>query len=408
MKKVLFAVLVMVLAWGGVSSAFAGTFSFELVPAEPLYKESISDPYAFLSSIHLMLIPKAEDNEFKINALVQDTTTSEIFYDDFYYRNPRKASENLYINMKLAGSASLFRVRFNGMNWVPSIDLDLNLSGYLNTVFWLYGANDTLDFDGSFMVAGNLRVADMVTLRFGIHHFSGHYGDETLEDFYAYNKVDFNNNATINNYTGSKNAVGHSYRLLSPTEYVRDNSWLIGLQAQLPYGFRVYGECEIPQKDAWIRPFIHVPADYINPATGKVEDESSIHRSGNGEGAGQQPGLIDDEETQKRGSGYMALRVHGGIEYAFGLSWANIIVSADVQAHQDGQNRNGDGRHDILSYSSDNMWEFEYTVGAALELKQKIGNSNVRLEAFYHVGRVPATQWFYKTGSFIYVGLGLN
>lgn len=409
MKKVLFAVLVVVLAWGGVSAAFAGDmFSFELVPTEPLYKESISDPYAFLSAIHLMLIPKAEDNEFKINALVQDSATSEVFYDDFYYRNPRKASENLYINMKLAGSASLFRVRFNGANWVPSMDLDLNLSGYLNTLFWLYGANDTLDFDGSFMVAGNLRIADMVTLRLGIHHFSGHYGDETLEDFYAYNKVDFNNNATINNYTGSKNVDGHSYRLLSPTEYVRDNSWLIGLQAQLPYGFRVYGECEIPQKDAWIRPFIHVPADCINPATGKVEDESSIHRSGNGEGAGQQPGLIDDEEAQKRGSGYMALRVHGGIEYTLGLSWANIIVSADVQAHQDGQNRNADGRHDILSYNPDSMWEFEYTVGAALELKQKIGNSNVRLEAFYHVGRAPATQWFYKTGSFIYIGLGLN
>ena len=355
-----------------------------------------------------MLVPKAEDNEFKIKALVQDNDTKKVFYDDFYYREPRKANENLYINMKLAGSASLFRVRFNGENWVPSIDLDLNLSGYLNTLFWLYGANDTLDFDGSFMVAGSLRVADFITLRFGIHHFSGHYGDETLEDFYAYNKVDFNNDSRINNYTGSKGVDGGSYRMLSPVEYVRDNSWLIGLQAELPYGFRVYGEMEIPQKDAWIRPFIHVPADYTNPATGKKEDESSIHRSGWGEGAAQESGLIDKEEAQKRGTGYMALRVHGGVEYTLGLSWANIIVSADAQAHQDGQNRDATGNHEILSYSNDNMWEFEYTIGAALELKQSIGNKNVRLEAFYHVGRAPATQWFYKTGSFIYVGFGLN
>ena len=407
-RKVLLVVIAVILAWGGVGSAFAGDFSFELVPNEHLYKESIADPYSFLTSIHLMLVPKAEDNEFKIRALVQDSDSKKIFYDDFYYRAPRKAKENLYINMKLAGSASLFRVRFNGVSWVPSMDLDLNLSGYLNTLFWLYGANDTLDFDGSFMVAGNLRIADAVTIRFGIHHFSGHYGDETLQDFYSYNKVDFNSDSKINNYTGSKGVDSGSYRLLSPVEYVRDNSWLIGLQAKLPYGFRVYGEMEIPQKDAWIRPFVHVPADYTNPATGKAEDESSIHRSGWGEGADQEPGLIDKEEAQKRGTGYMALRVHGGVEYTLGLPWANVIVSADVQAHQDGQNRDAAGNHEILSYGKDNPWEFEYTVGAALELKQSLGGKNVRLEAFYHIGRAPATQWFYKTGSFIYVGFGLN
>lgn len=218
MKKAIVLVFVVLLA---ISSIFAGEgslFSFEVMPEEPLYKESISDPYAFLSSVHLMLIPKAEDNEFKINALVQDVATSEVFYDDFYYRGPRTASQNLYINMKLSGSASLFRVRFNGVNWVPSVDLDLNLAGYLNTVFWLYGANDTLDFDGSFMVAGSLRIADIVTIRAGIHHFSGHYGDETLSDFYSYNKIDFNKNGLIGNYTGSKAVEGHSYRFLSATE----------------------------------------------------------------------------------------------------------------------------------------------------------------------------------------------
>lgn len=409
MKKV----LVFALALVAISFVFAGEgslFSFELVPEQPLYKESIADPYSFLSYVHLMLVPKAEDNEFKIKALVQDVDTSKVFYDDFYYRDARKGNQNLYINMKLSGSASLFRVHFNGYNWVPTMDLDLNLAGYLNTVFWLYGANDTLDFDGSFMVSGSLRVAEMVTVRVGIHHFSGHYGDETLSDFYSYNQIDFNQDGLIGKYTGSKAQAGHSYRFLSATEYVRDNSWIIGIQGDLPYGFRVYGECEIPQKTAWIRPFIHVPADYTNPATKNKADESSIHRSSgeNGEKAGREEGLVDQVEAQKRGSSYRALRIHGGVEYTLDLSWANLIVSADVQAHQDGQNRNSAGEHDILAYSSDNAWEFEYTVGAALELKQKLGNKNVRLEAFYHLGRTPATQWFYKTGSFIYVGFGLN
>lgn len=390
-----------------ISFVFAGDlFTFNLISGTPLYKESISDPYAFLTGIHLMLIPKAEDNEFKIKALVKDNTTGELFYDDFYYREPRDAKDNLYINMKLAGSTSLFRVRFNGVDKVPSMDFDLNLAGYLNTIFWLSGANDTLDFDGSFLVSGSFRVADIITLRFGMHHFSGHYGDETLGDFYNYNKIDFTNNSLIGNYTGSKSVEGHTYSFQSAVEYVRDNSWIIGLQAELPLGFRVYGECEIPQKTAWIRPFIHVPANYINPGTKDPNDPSSIHRSGGGEGASDS--LLDEEEAQKTNSNYMALRIHGGLEYTLGLSWANIKVSADIQAHQDGQNRNSNGQHDILSYSKDNMWEFEYTVGLALELKEKLGSKDVRVEAFYHVGRAPATQLFYKTGSFIYVGFGLN
>lgn len=405
-KKFIVAALIALMS---ISVVFAGDlFSFDVVANTPLYKESLSDPYAFRSVLHLMMIPKAEDNEFRVKLLVQDTTTNELLYDDFFYRGPRSASDNLYINMKLAGNASLFRTRFNGYKFLPSLDLDLNLLGYINTVFWLSGANDTLDFDGSYQVSASVRVADMLTFRLGMHHFSGHYGDETLEDMYSYNKIDFNNDGLIGNYTGSKAQAGHNYRFVSATEYVRDNSWILGVQAELPYGFRVYGQADIPQKDAWIRPFIHVPADYTNPASGDPNDESSIHRSGWGEGADQQPGLIDAEEAQKRGSNYMALRIHGGIEYTLSFSWANIMLSADVQAHQDGQNRDANGNHEILAYNPENMWEFEYTVGGALDLKEKIGNRNVKVEAFYHVGRTPATQWFYKTGSFIYVGLGLN
>ncbi len=406
MKKTLSTVILATMVLAALSAE--DLFSFEFVADRPLFKESISDPYAFTASIHVMGVPKAEDNDFRVNCLVKDTGTGKLMYDNLVFRGQRKADDNLYINMKLPVSSSLFRTRFHGTGRLPSIDLDLNLLGYLNTVFCLYGANDTLGFDGSFQVSSTLRIADSFSLRFGIHHFSGHYGDEILQDLYSYNKVDFNDNGMIGNYTGDKGESGHQYRLLSQTEYVRDNSWIIGAQAELPWGVRVYGQCEIPQKDAWIRPFIHVPADYINPATGDPNDESSIHRSGRSEGATEEVGLIDRVEAQKRDTGYMALRVHGGIEYTFDLPFATLILSADVQAHQDGQNRNSAGLHEIEAYKSTNPWEFEYTIGGAFALKHKDGSRNVRIEAFYHEGRTPSTQWFYKTGSFISVGLGLN
>ncbi len=394
MKRLFFCIFIAVAVIATLSAG--DLFSFELAPDQPLFKESISDPYAFTTGIHIVMLTKAEDNNFKVSCLVQDVDSGKIMYDYLAIRDPLKPKDNLYINMKLSGSTSLLRTRFNGTDSLPSVDLDFNVLGYLNTLFCLYGASDTLDFDGSYQISTTMRIADMVSIRFGLHHFSGHYGDETLQKMYNYNKVDFNNTGIIHNYTGAKGESGREYRLLSETEYVRDNSWIIGAQVELPFGLRVYGQCEIPQKDAWLRPFIH------------GYDASSIHRCGGSEGADKEDGLIERVAEQKRGTAYKALRVHGGLEYTIDISFANLILSADIQAHQDGQNRNSSGLHEIDAYSPSNPWEFEYTFGGALELKSKIGGRNTRIEALYHIGRAPATQWFYKTGSFIYIGFGLN
>jgi hypothetical protein len=47
-----------------------------------------------------------------------------------------------------------------------------------------FGKNYSLDYDGTFLVGGTLRFADLVTFRAGLHHFSGHYGDEILDQYY--------------------------------------------------------------------------------------------------------------------------------------------------------------------------------------------------------------------------------
>ncbi len=52
---------------------------------------------------------------------------------------------------------------------------------------------------------------------------------------------------------------------MGPVEYVRDNSWVIALQADMPFGLMVYGEMEIPMNPSWLRPLAHCPADYKNP-----------------------------------------------------------------------------------------------------------------------------------------------
>lgn len=407
MKKTIAIVALVCLCMVG----FASGFHFSPVASTPLYKESISDPYSMTSVVHLTQVAP-EDNDFRITGLVYEKDHPEkVFYDEFKYTDKYdnenvRNNDNLYINMKLSGQASLFRFRFDGAKFLPSLDLELNLAGYINTFFWLSGANDVLDYDGSYLLGASMRVADRVTVRAGLHHFSGHYGDETLENLYSFNQVDFKT-GVIQNYTGAKAEAGKEYVLLSEVEYVRDNSYLLGISADVTKGLRIYGECELPKSDAWIRPFVTAPTDKEFP---------DMDRIAWGEFGYSEDDLIgrDTKAEEKllektREDGYYALRVHGGAEYTFNFKYVDFILSADVQAHQDGQVRNEEGKLDFGAYKSTNPWEMEYTAGGALVLKDTVfGDKTLRLQAFYHVGRTPGTQWFYKNGSFVYVGFGLN
>lgn len=95
---------------------------------------------------------------------------------------------------------------------------------------------------------------------------------------------------------------------------------------------------------------------------------------------------------------------HTGLEARYNLSFGAIVLAGDVQFHQDGQTK-----HQIGQYSPDNPWEMEFTVGGGLELGNILENGRiVRIEAYYHDGRVPATQWFYQRMKYISVGVGIH
>lgn len=73
MKKVLFAVLVVVLAWGGVSAAFAGTFSFDPMPQVPLFREPVADPYSFSSKLHIAMALDEANRPNKVYSVIIET-----------------------------------------------------------------------------------------------------------------------------------------------------------------------------------------------------------------------------------------------------------------------------------------------------------------------------------------------
>ncbi len=417
------AIVVLVLAFLAISSVFAGDlFSFDAMPQVPLYREPVADPYAYNSYLRVLIALDEDQRPNKIKSIVvehdpADTTGAKdkAFYTFIPYNDDALKSKNkTYVNMKTSIAVGLFRVRFNGMNWVPAIDFEINVAGYINTIFNMFGKNDTLDFDGSYFLGASLRVADAVSFRFGMHHFSGHYGDEMLQKYYEYNGVDFSktyNSGALFDYAKTHKEADSTkeYYLNGLVEYVRDNSWTLAVSADLPWGFRVYGEAELPQNPSWLRPLAHVPADYDNPVPGDVESHPTmIDRIGGDAGDGEhipQSQLDKDQELKRTSNGfYKAWRIHAGAEWRINVGFGAIFAAADFQFHQDGQTL-----HQIAGYSKDNPWEIEITVGGGLELGNfLVDGKTVRIEAYYHNGRVPATQWFYQRVSSVTVGLGVN
>ncbi len=409
MKKIF---LLFVLVAFAFAPLFAESlFSFSVLADTPLYKESSADPYAFNS--HLSVIRALDENNkprtIKGVVVEHGSSSDRAFYADMYFMDEAlKDKNNMYLHMKGGTSVGLLRTSFKGYEWVPEIDFEVNLAGYINTVFNLFSKNEALAFDGSYFLGGSLRFGNMITLRGGVHHFSGHYGDEVINKYYAYNAVDhgttYGGGSLIKNYQDLYGGeADKEYYLIEPVEYVRDNSWLLAIQADVIDGLRVYAETEIPMNPSWLRPVVHCPADYRN----MVKEEGRptlISRIGGDASDGEHvpsDQLEAQEELMRTANGaYKALRIHFGAEYRYSFGFGTAFAAFDLQLHQDGQTL-----HQLGTYSKSNPWETELTIGGGVEFPAFSSESHViRVEAYYHNGRVPSVQWFYQRMNYVSVG----
>lgn len=405
MKKIALLLLSFVVC---ISFCFAGDFTFELVPdSGPLFKEPFADPYSFVSRIHAQKALNLDERLTKIKAAVEivdsssgsETSSKKTDYimlpvDDRF--DLESDTYNTYLDMRLGVAVALARIRFDSEKF-PSIDAELTLGGALNTLFMLYSSSASLGFDGTWMVGASVRVGDVVTLRGGMHHFSGHYGDEILDNFYSRNGVDFNDSRKINaNFDGKED--GKEYYIHNLVEYVRDNSWIIGASVDLPFGLRFYGELEWPFKNVWLRPFSSTPAGH------NTQDGISLIEYVGGASEGFTEEQIQKEIELKTGTGYNALRAHIGTEFSFDICKdVAAFISMDVQFHQDGQTK-----HMPNAYSPNNPWEWEFSVSGGVELGEFLNSRSIRIELGYHNGRVSTTNWFYQRCEVAYIGLAIS
>lgn len=336
---------------------FGDSLSFTWLAEDALYPESIVNPFSSTSSLNILMVTQGQPRTIKYANAVSDE------YDDveIYGDSVKFADEKLYLQLKTGLNIGFFRLSFYDI-----IETELGFQGALNSVFQGFGGSDNLGFDGVFFFGASMRLFQTVTLRMGYQHYSGHYGDETV--------------LKIN-----------SMQTGEPIEYTRDNNLLFGLSFQPISQVRVYADANLPLTKSWMHPAIHIPSWIIKPSSGEFLLGVEL---GN-EGITTAPDFPDS---------YKAWIINTGVELRYPLhNLGSLFLAAEVTANQDGQTF-----HTVGSYDPSNAWEFEYTVGAGLELDQDQGSSHARIMCTYHDGRFPLLNFFYQRTKYFSIGFSLS
>ena len=236
MKKVFSIFIVLFVLTGSLFAEF--TFSFG--PHDPYYNPKTLDPYGFDGSKIRVFYMTGSNHEGN-NMMIENSSLPASDPDHYQIIDYRDFNDdyNLMLNMRLSAGASVLR-----FGWPGYVMADLALQGLLNSVFVLAGGTDTLGFDGSLFFGGELRLFDMVTLRAGLRHYSGHVGDEILND--------------------AMRTLGRTD--WGPVDYVRDNMIELSVGYDGIKYFDAWFSFIMPNPGMWWSPYFHQP-DWIHTTT---------------------------------------------------------------------------------------------------------------------------------------------
>jgi len=350
-------------------SLFRGGLRFNVVDSDALYREYAADPFSISSGLKHFQVTKFEH----VPTTVRATNGTEYIEIPFVEYNPAEF-ENKSSFWQIKGSINLSLARLEITDLFAA---EIAIAGGLNSVFQAYGGTDTLGFDGIWRLAGTVRLFDAIAIRYGNHHFSGHWGDEPLSDL---------------PHPGDDDYVYYEHL----SEYVRNNSYVLGVDISPEPWFRLYFEAEVPIGNSFVRPGVHVPTGFFTPGG----DDLFLHIM-------RQEGFLDDEGNPiyiVKDLSYKAYRFQTGAEIRLPLGdWGSLFLAGDYQMHQDGQTL-----HQIGGYSPDNPWETEYTIGGGLEYEKGFIGRKIRLEYYYHSGRFPLLNYFYQRADYFSFGLAIN
>ena len=337
-------------------------FSYDFNPGRSLFEEPKADPYSLSTSLKYITVTEGQPNEI-LASKHSGREDAEIVMVPWTDANDSNVN---YYNLKSGVDLAFSRLTLG------PVSIELNLGGGLNTVFEGFGGSNCIGFDGLYFYGLNASFFDVIQLKAGYHHFSGHWGDEINDKYYE----------RLREYTDYVNGT----KIYQTTEYTRDNSMLFGISVTPASFLRFYGKLEIPKKASWLHPVTHLPNDTVRPTDG---DNQMEH-------LGEKYGI----KNIIKADGYHAYRIQAGVGLEVPIyKKYSYFLSYDFQSHQDGQTM-----HNLEDYSPNNPWEIENTISTGISMKHVV--RDVRIEFTYHDGRFPLLNMYYQRTK--YWSLGLN
>ena len=375
-KKIIFIAIAMLIITASVFATLefgSGNISLDFAPIKPLYMESIAYPFSNNVRFSYLIAPGKPENVTNTILVSADDGTGNPTYKELEFKE-LNTHNTKYWALKSCTDIGLFR-----LTWKDKAAVEIYIHGGINSVFGAYGGVDCLGFDGQYGAGISALLFDSIAMRVGFHHYSGHWGDEILGDFFA------------RGYT-----EGTDYKAI--TEYTRNNSWYFGAGYSLFDTFRVGIDVELPESKAWIRPAAHVPGYTTKPSS-----EESPEAANTSDHIWTQEGF-EDRDNRFYPNSYKAWRIGLSLEAQYRIeNIGRVYGGIDIQFHQD-------GKIDPVSatYSEDRAWkkEFSAVLGFAFQDKDILPEFNI--EFTYHNGRFPLLNYWFNDIEYYSVGIGLT
>lgn len=354
MKKFTLTLLIMLSMVSLLSANDSSFASFGLFHSTSLYRASPTDVFNPSSTLEIMLLQTGQPRTVRVSPT---GPTPGVYEDIPIFNGTQYEDENLYLRLKTGVNVGLFRVGL----FHEKAQLELAFSGGLNTIFQGFGGADNIGFDGIFFFGPQLRLFDRVSLKAGLQHYSGHYGDETIANYYDVNRDP----------------------LRDPINFTRDNNLFFGVEAEIIKNLSFHAEATLPRTKTWMGPSVHVPSWVVKPSDGSSQNEKEAEKEN------VRPMVYPDS--------YKAWTIQTGLGYDFFITkQLGLGLSADVKLHQDGKTK-----HQIDGYSESNPWEVEFTIGGGVILQDPNSQHAARINFTYHNGRLPLLNYFYQRSSYM-------
>jgi len=344
-----------------ILSVFAESdLSFTFMPKETLYPNYYADQYSTDTTLGIMIMQDAHVNTDRVKA--DSAEPEDGRYENLYLNtlmDKRWQDYNVFIQARMGFNSSIMRFSYKDI-----VATEFQAKAAFNAVFDAFRGTDLETFDGIVNFAVNVKLYDFVVLHAGLFHYSGHNGDETLDNLTTYlSGTTFDDDYVVNNQL----------------DYCNDNLRTVGLSVTPLSGLRLFSELQWLPKECAVGPKYICRNDQLKKngtAEGKTENYPDYYK------------------------GYISI---SGIDYELKLSndFA-LYVGTILKLHQNGQ-VNTD-----YTYSPERSWEMEK--GATIGIKgfDEVGGTSTNFYLSYYDGRFPGTVYFNLRAKYIQVGFAIS